>query len=501
MMHKICHALYFGVTLQHEMLRGRLAHFTYWMVSPLALNTYQDLLQNEIAKLPRAVSPSSSSFPLSASCAEFVTPPAESSPPDSQSSSDSPLSAPASTSSMRPPADRPVRSVSTDSGRRTIASLAKRPALSRSSAPDDEEAEDLGISAERLAVILENADKRRRIGTVSTSEFQAAIEKNRADATRATVQTTTTSTTMTLLLQPPSLIKDESSGSNTPSGELRSSSSTDLHDMPQEEHRQITTNNTALISKNPQAVIQFLQMTVNQQFESTNVIGSIAQLCLVVALEPVDLSINLSLERRRNPNIITNSLMEVYASVQHNNNNNNNEGAAAPAQPPQTTTATANNDAQIANAANDRLSINFFSRFPELAIQCKSLGDGVLKPIFALGSLAKFAFDMSRSQVTPQGEVLMGYRYNDVLDEEMGDRGRLVEGLCRAVIVGAGGEHKRVLVSELFSSALYGASERVYSLRAGGVRAGLPADNKFMMKLHAAETMLARIARKLNAEK
>lgn len=491
MMHKICQALYYGVTPQREMLSGRLAYFSHWMVSPLAMNTYQDLLQNEIAKLPQLAAPPPPPPPvrLTVSCAESVT---ASPSPDSQSSSSPSPSLSSSATLMRPPSDRPVRSASTDTRRSTIASLSKRPTLSRASAPESDESEDLGISAERLAAILESAtDKRRRIGTVSTSEFKAAVDKNKADATRATVQTTTTTTTAALLH--PSVIKDESSGSNTPSNELRASS-TDLHEalqQQQEEHRQITTNNTSLISKNPQAVIQFLQMIVNQQFESTNVIGSIGQLCLVVALEPIDLSINLSLERRRNTSIITNSLMEVYANVVH--------GEATQQQQQQQQAA--NETQMMTIAANDRLSINFFSRFPELAIQCKSLGDGVLKAIFALGSLAKFAFDLSRSHVTPQGEVLLGYRFNEVLDEEMGDRGRLVEGLCRAMIVGAGGEHKRTLVSELFSSALHGASERVYSLRAAGTRAGLPAENKFMTKLRAAEQMLSDVARKLAAEK
>jgi hypothetical protein len=227
--------------------------------------------------------------------------------------------------------------------------------------------------------------------------------------------------------------------------------------------------------------MQFLQTTLNNHFETTSVVGAIAQLCLVVALEPINFSTCLSFARRRNPDLIADNLLDIFNSVSN------------------TADSRVLDESQILGTANDKLTLNFFSRFPELAIECKTLGVPVLQAIFALAAMASQIFDTNQSNQSLQADTLAGFKFNDVLEQVMGDRARLVEAMCRSAIVGIGGAQKRYLVTSIYVNALYKASEHIHALYSDGCRRiqprFWPSDNIVLKRLLERERMLTSVAR------
>ena len=346
---------------------------------------------------------------------------------------------------------------------------------------------------------MENAARKRRrheIGVVSTSEFAATLEANRLNAEKASLQSNVIKTTA---------VKQESLSSSdtrirnsTDAVMLKASTGSDASGVGNDnddvvfitERHQITTNSVAPESvAKTSTVMQFLQTTINEQFETTSVIGALAQLFLVVSLEPVDFSITLSFARRRSTELITNNLLDIYNTVSSGTSNSN---SGEQQQQQQTV-----DDAQILNTANDRLSINFFSRFPELSIECKSLNVTVCQSIFSLAAFATQIFERTGCTLSPQAENLQRFKFNNIMDDELGNRSRLLKGLCHSAIVQIGGEHKTRLVTEMFTNALFCTSERVHALICRGKFNGLPDGNALLQRLSRAEKMLTSLAHEI----
>lgn len=447
-------ALYLGVTPVEAARRGELGYFSSWFTSPLAYNIYAELVEQEAANAdPAAPAP-----PL----AEPV--PSASSPPPP------PPPAPSTTPVPR----RYVGALSTasfDRHRSVIPSLMKRPNAGESLRAETggggiggSNGDGGDLLAAKVAEVMARVEAKRprhEIGVISRIEFEATQQRNKDAEAKASLHVVTTTTTTT----------------------------NSVDENASEQHQVSSAGGAAaLIEKAPAALLQQLQQSMEQRFAPTSsVVGGIAQLCLVVVLEPVDFTITLTFARRRDPSIITDSLLEIY----------NNVGALGGTRSQSPTTAPPLNEEQMAGTANDKLAINFFSRFPELAIQCKSLDLSVCQSVFALAAMARAVFDSERSSATPQGELLRGFKYNDVLDAAMGDRSRLLYAMCRAAIVGVGGQRKQQLVADFFRNALHITLERVFALVEAARRAALSPHGACMRRLTFAERALLSVADRL----
>lgn len=193
------------------------------------------------------------------------------------------------------------------------------------------------------------------------------------------------------------------------------------------------------------------------KFTTLGLRDSITQIILTVALEPVDLTIDLSLGRRRDPLILQNSLMDIYGIATATRLSDDEPIKHLPP-------LERLDGHESASISAEKLTINLFSRFPDLAIRCNELGHRVWFSIFSLASIASTAFDTTRVVVTNQGEKLRSFKYNDIMEEALDDRAELLYAMCVVNIVGIGGERNQRQVKELFYNALFYAKEHADSL-------------------------------------
>lgn len=466
--HTVCTALYDAILPEQKTRSGEFLFFSQWFVSPLSHNTYVELIDREIA----LHSPLIKRELLTSSCTETVLQPLS---PASQTDCLS-----ASTSSLMPPPPQMPRAslkkVSTETPQPSLnvipSANRKRELLSSSDVEGVRQlAQDLNISEEKMTSIMQTEESKKRrydINIITTGEFAETLAKNKSDAEKTTIQTTTIT-----------VKHDPNSARDDGVGEPHSlSMQNDNGEDPQIQH-QITSNEGASLPANPQVIVPFLQTTLNNHFETTSVVGAIAQLCLVVALEPINFTMCLSFARRRNQDLIADNLLDIYNAV-----NNNTDSRII-------------DETQILSTVNDKLTINFFSRFPELSIECKSLGVPVLQSIFSLAALASQLFDINQSTQSLQSDTLAGFKFNDVFEQVLGDRSRLIEAMCRSAIAGIGGNQKRQLVTSIFVNALYKTSEHIHTLYISGCHAQLPLDNVVLRRLLERERMLTRVARNI----
>lgn len=204
--------------------------------------------------------------------------------------------------------------------------------------------------------------------------------------------------------------------------------------------------------------VETLKDNMERRFASHSQIGVVAkisQTLLVLALEPADISLDFLVQHRVDNNIVVSNLLDIAE-----------EQRTGRRPPPPQEEIDEDENAQMRDFRSKvkRITVNLFSRFPELAIDCTETPDpALIKTVFSLWVASGSLFDDTRTSL--QGESARALRapYKSVLERVLGDRTEL---LCATVIsnIEGSGLSRWFLFRELFVTAILRAHLHVDAL-------------------------------------
>lgn len=197
--------------------------------------------------------------------------------------------------------------------------------------------------------------------------------------------------------------------------------------------------------------VESLKEQMDARFGSAGVISKIAQTLLVLALEPADLGMEIVLLQRFDTNLVVENLLHMEAAVRQQEH------------PP----AFFGEDDEQALEEGERLrefrrqfkkmTVNFFPRFPELAIECNETSSiGLLRAVSSLWIASSTLFVQTR--VLPHSETArqLHDRFAQLLTRVLADRAPLLYAAVVTNVEGIGVKRWRHF-RDLFVAALLDA--------------------------------------------
>lgn len=177
-------------------------------------------------------------------------------------------------------------------------------------------------------------------------------------------------------------------------------------------------------------------------FAQAGIIPKITQLILVLVLEPVNLSLEFVLRKRFSEDFVVRNFLSKSSDT------------------------LTTDDVGAWNRDVSRMTFNFFSRFPELAVNCDdTCSVEELRAIQHLWCIADEVFDKCVS--TQHSESAREFRYNTTLETILYNRAPLLEAVARANIYAGGTDHGHfALRRDIFVDAFVCAHLHVLDLHA-----------------------------------
>jgi hypothetical protein len=230
------------------------------------------------------------------------------------------------------------------------------------------------------------------------------------------------------------------------------------------------------------AAVETLKDDMERRFATGHgsVVDKIAQTLCVLALEPVDLSMEMVLQQRFEPNIVVEDLM--YLAAQ------------------QTGTVLENNDMNEDDADEDgsklrdfkqklkRYKVNLFPRFPELAIDCADTkSSDLLRAVSSLWVCSGSLFGDRRALPHSETARSLHEQYRAVLERVLGDRSQLLYATIVTNIEGIG-PRRWLHFKQLFCAAL-----AVSGLHVAKLQNAQPDNARVAHAYAALATTLARV--------
>lgn len=160
-----------------------------------------------------------------------------------------------------------------------------------------------------------------------------------------------------------------------------------------------------------------------------SVINDIAQTFLAHALEPFDISISIRFRRRIDEQLVVDNLVAMMRNVEY--------ASGARQRPAYYDESVGEDGKRRFRDLFDGMHFNFFSRFPELAVQCDQ--HSPLPLIKALGSLWAVSGDVfCECALSQSGEDACDFMYNSAVDESIETRAPLLAAIAISYIEGIG---------------------------------------------------------------